>query len=150
MKCEYCDNEVAAGVTHCPSCGAMLKTPVLATSTTPAAPVMNGVAAQPPAAAGVQLPPGVQVVINNAPSVTPYAPPPPIVYKKRIVFVLLGIFLGCLGFHNFYAGFAGRGVSQLLLSLVLLATPLTCFPVYIWVIFEILFVTEDARSVRMV
>ena len=127
-----------------------LKKAVSETSTTPVATATPGVAAQPSVAAGVQLPPGVQVVINNAPTVTPYTPPPPIVYKKRIVFVLLGIFLGCFGFHNFYAGFAGRGVSQLLLSLLLLATPLMYFPVYIWVIFEILFVTEDARSVRMV
>ena len=95
-------------------------------------------------------PHGTQVIINNAVPVSPYAPPPPIVYRKRWIFILLGLIFGCFGIHNFYAGFAGRGTSQLLLSLILIATPLTCLPVFIWVLFEILFVTEDARAVRLI
>ena len=141
MKCEYCDSELPVGASRCPSCGAALKSPV------PAAPAVTATPAQ---SASVAATPNVQVVINNVAAATPYAPPPPIVYKKRMTFVLLGVFLGCFGVHNFYAGFAVRGVSQLLLSLILLATPLSCLPVYLWVIFELLFITEDARSVRMV
>ena len=31
---------------------------------------------------------------------------------------LLGIFLGSLGVHNFYLGFTGKAVAQLLLTLI--------------------------------
>lgn len=153
MKCEYCDNEIPAGAVRCPACGAPVRNPApapAAPAAVPAAAVQQGV----PGATVVQGVPGgvapVQVVINNAAPVSPYAPPPPIEYKKRSTFILLGIFLGCFGIHNFYLGFAGRGVSQLLLTLILFATPLTCAPVYLWVLFEILFVREDARAVRLV
>src|SRR5262245_33723833 len=39
--------------------------------------------------------------------------------KNRGVYIILGLFLGCLGIHNFYAGYNGRGATQLLISLVL-------------------------------
>ena len=35
--------------------------------------------------------------------------------KSRIAYVLLGLFLGVLGIHNFYAGHAGRGTGQIVL-----------------------------------
>lgn len=146
MKCEYCDNEIPAGVSRCPSCGAVVKQVNMPQNVAPVASVQQQVAPS-VVASGT---PGVQVVINNAAPVSPYAPPPPIIYKTRKTFVLLGVFLGCFGIHNFYAGYAGRGVSQLLLSLILLATPVYCIPVYLWALFEIAFVTEDARAVRMI
>lgn len=37
--------------------------------------------------------------------------------KSRIAAGLLGIFLGGLGVHNFYLGFTGKGVAQIVLSL---------------------------------
>lgn len=37
--------------------------------------------------------------------------------KSKLVAGLLGIFLGGLGVHNFYLGYTGKGVAQLLLSL---------------------------------
>ena len=95
-------------------------------------------------------PNGTQIIINNAVPVSPYAPPPPIIYRKRMTFIILGILFGCFGIHNFYIGYAGRGVSQLLLSLILFMTPLTCLPVMLWVLFEIAFITEDARSVQLI
>ena len=41
--------------------------------------------------------------------------------KSKIVAGLLGIFLGCFGVHNFYLGYTGKAVAQLLLSI------LSCF-----------------------
>ena len=42
----------------------------------------------------------------------PYPP------KSRITYVLLGLFLGCLGIHNFYAKRSGCGITQLLISVL--------------------------------
>ena len=38
--------------------------------------------------------------------------------KSRIAAGLLGIFLGALGIHNFYLGYTGKGVAQLLISVL--------------------------------
>lgn len=38
--------------------------------------------------------------------------------KSKLVAGLLGILIGGLGVHNFYLGFTGKGVAQLLLSLL--------------------------------
>lgn len=68
--------------------------------------------------------------------------------KSRIAYILLGIFLGGLGVHNFYAGYTGRAVAQLLICLIV--GSLTCgigaIPVWIWVIVEICTVTVDASG----
>lgn len=44
--------------------------------------------------------------------------------KNGVIYILLAWFLGTLGIHNFYAGYAGRAVIQLLLTL---AAPLFLF-----------------------
>ena len=38
--------------------------------------------------------------------------------KSKIAAGLLGIFLGSLGVHNFYLGYTGKAVAQLLLTLI--------------------------------
>lgn len=38
--------------------------------------------------------------------------------KSKLAAGLLGILIGGLGVHNFYLGFTGKGVAQLLLSLL--------------------------------
>lgn len=38
--------------------------------------------------------------------------------KSKIAAGLLGIFLGSLGVHNFYLGYTGKAVAQLLLSIL--------------------------------
>ena len=38
--------------------------------------------------------------------------------KSKLVAGLLGIFLGGLGIHNFYLGFTGKAVAQIVVSLV--------------------------------
>ena len=65
--------------------------------------------------------------------------------KNGIVYIILAFFLGTTGIHNFYAGYWGRGLSQLCLSLIapwFLYIPLLF--VAIWVLLEMLFVNKSA------
>ena len=66
--------------------------------------------------------------------------------QDRVAYVLLAIFLGGLGIHNFYAGYTSRAVTQLLICL------LTCglggIVTSIWAIIEACTVTQNAAGVR--
>lgn len=66
--------------------------------------------------------------------------------KDRTAYVLLAIFTGFLGIHNFYAGNTARGVIQLLLS-VLGACLSLWILVWIWCIIEAIVVKEDGKGV---
>lgn len=66
--------------------------------------------------------------------------------KSRVGYVLFGIFLGCLGIHNFYAGYTGRGIAQLLITLVAWWLVIPLFMVWIWAIVEVCAVTKDAKG----
>jgi len=83
--------------------------------------------------------------------------PPPLnkVIKKRFVYIILGIFLGGWGIHNFYAGYAGRGIAQLLITIMggWFLFPLVAIPIIIvgiWVLVEICAVTKDTKGNRFV
>ncbi|MBP5534072.1 MAG: NINE protein [Alphaproteobacteria bacterium] len=67
--------------------------------------------------------------------------------KERIVYILLGFFLGGFGVHNFYAGYTGKGVAQLLITLFLFWLVIPLLAVFVWVIIEIITVTKDANGV---
>jgi TM2 domain-containing membrane protein YozV len=99
-------------------------------------------------ALGIALPPLPPPVVTDAPVIAADVQAPLAVPKVRLVFVFLGICLGQLGIHNFYAGYAGRAVAQLLITLLL--GWWLCFPlalVWFWNIFEVMTVTQDARGV---
>lgn len=68
--------------------------------------------------------------------------------KSRVGYILFGLFLGGLGIHNFYAGYAGRGIAQLLLNLFLFWTILVPIIIWIWVIIEIIVVDRDSNGNR--
>jgi TM2 domain-containing membrane protein YozV len=77
--------------------------------------------------------------------------------KDRVIYVLLAIFLGELGIHNFFAGYTNRAVWQLVACIVIIpiAAIITCglglllyFPLKIWAIIEACTVTQDANGVR--
>ncbi|MBQ4595191.1 MAG: DUF4339 domain-containing protein [Akkermansia sp.] len=77
-------------------------------------------------------------------------PPPPSApvandIKPRAAYVILGIFLGYLGIHNFYAGYVNKGVAQLLITLLscTVFTPI----VFIWNIIEVCTVNKDAKGI---
>ena len=55
---------------------------------------------------------------NKKTATTPAADPNA---KSKLVAGLLGIFLGAYGVHNFYLGYTGKAVAQLLISV------LSCF-----------------------
>jgi len=56
--------------------------------------------------------------------------------KSKIVAGLLGIFLGGLGIHNFYLGFIGKGVAQLLMSTIGWILIIPPFAAAIWALIE--------------
>lgn len=91
--------------------------------------------------------------VNNAVSLPPQAqqlpyPAPPGVYqrlpKSRSTYIVLGIFLGGLGIHNFYAGYTGRAVGQLCLTVLTLGY--LALVAWIWAIIEICLVTRDSNG----
>lgn len=73
------------------------------------------------------------VVVNNNPAA-----------KQRVVYILLAIFLGGLGIHNFYIGRTGAGVAQLLISL--LSFGFLSLISWIWAIIDICVVTTDSNG----
>ncbi len=88
----------------------------------------------------------------GAPVAAPIAAPG---QKSRIAALLLAIFLGGLGVHNFYLGRVGLGVAQLLISL--LSFGMLAWASWIWAVIEgILYMTSsdprwatDARGVPL-
>lgn len=105
-------------------------------------------------ALGIAMPPPPPAyAAPPAPAQTVLVGPPPAAVaaqagqKDRVAFVLLGVFLGALGVHNFFAGYTGRAVAQLLITILVgwLVVPLVA--VWIWNIVEVITVTKDAHGV---
>lgn len=122
--CPYCGDPVAVGATTCTTCNQ----PLTAAAGQQMSNVNNVAFAPPPVQQ--QVPPvyvstqqqngyayqnGAMLQQNTSYS---YAPSQ---QKSKIAAGILGIFLGVFGVHNFYLGRVGRGVAQLLLTL------LSCF-----------------------
>jgi hypothetical protein len=87
-----------------------------------------------------------QVHIHHAAPAGAYHAPGYSTGKSRVVYVLLGLFLGLFGIHNFYAGYNTTGIIQLLLNVFLFWTFIVPFGVAIWVIIEICTVTQDSNG----
>ncbi len=68
---------------------------------------------------------------------------------SRVVYILLGIFLGAFGIHNFVAGYTGRAVAQLLITILLFWLVFPILFVWLWVIIELITVTRDVDGARM-
>lgn len=65
--------------------------------------------------------------------------------RSRAIFILLAVFLGGLGVHNFYAGYVGRAAGQIALSLVgLFVSPFVFLALLLWIIIEIATTGADA------
>jgi TM2 domain-containing membrane protein YozV len=75
---------------------------------------------------------------------------------SRLVYILLAIFLGLFGIHNFYAGRYGSGIAQLLINMVLMpilglitlgiALAVIVPVMMLWVLIEICVVTTDGKG----
>lgn len=64
---------------------------------------------------GKPLQPGANVCLNCGVAAAGSLPANA---KSKMVAGLLGIFLGCFGVHNFYLGYTGKAVTQLVLTIV--------------------------------
>ena len=72
--------------------------------------------------------------------------------KSKMAYLLLGIFVGWLGVHNFYIGHTSRGIAQLLITVLTIG--ILAFIPAIWAIIEciMLFTSQypvDANGVLM-
>jgi TM2 domain-containing membrane protein YozV len=63
---------------------------------------------------------------------------------SRVTFVLLALFLGGLGIHNFVAGYTVRGVIQLAITICLGWLLFPLIGVAFWALFEVFLVTKSA------
>ena len=72
-------------------------------------------------------------------------------HKSRTTYIVLGVFLGALGIHNFYAGYTGRAVGQLCLTVLTLAALSLGYLALVswtWAIVEICIVEKDSTGLR--
>lgn len=108
MYCRHCGNQIEDIAAICVKCG-----------------VANGQGANFCPHCGVQTQPGSAFCTNCGIAL---APPPYAggAQKSKMAAGLLGIFLGAWGIHNFYLGNTGRGVLQIVLTL------LTCGAAGLW------------------
>jgi TM2 domain-containing membrane protein YozV len=66
--------------------------------------------------------------------------------KNRTTYIVLGVFLGFFGAHNFYAGYVGRAVGQLCLTV--LTVGYLGLVSWIWSIIEICIVEKDSTGLN--
>ena len=98
---------------------------------------------------GIAPPPqaGPNSLAQTAPAPTTYYIPQA-QPKSRVAFVLLGIFFGALGIHNFYAGYVKKGTIQLCVTLLtLFYGAAISWP---WAIIEICVINKDAEGTQFV
>ncbi len=68
--------------------------------------------------------------------------------KNRLLFILMGVLFGPFGVHNFIIGNTGKGVAQLLITVLSLGV--LAFVSGIWAIVEICTVTTNANGEPLV
>ena len=78
----------------------------------------------------------------SAPQFGVAAAPP----KSRTAFIVLGIFLGAFGAHNFYAGYTGKAVGQLCLT-VLSLFYLSIIS-WVWAVVEVCIINKDSTGIE--
>lgn len=69
------------------------------------------------------------------------------VKHSRLIYILLALFLGGMGIHNFYAGYTKKAIAQLLMffpGFVLVLPPIIAT---IWILVDICTVTKDSSGV---
>jgi TM2 domain-containing membrane protein YozV len=122
-----------------------------AVAPTPPPPRPPGAPPPPPTMWGFQT---SQVPVMTYPTFAGYAPPPPGPIssyeprKSRVVFVLLAVFLGAFGGHNFYAGYVKKAVIQLCITLF--SCFIGSFISWIWAIVEACVVNRDDDGIAFV
>jgi hypothetical protein len=66
--------------------------------------------------------------------------------KNRMTFIILGVLLGPFGAHNFYAGYTGKGIAQLCITVLTLGlgSPMS----WAWAVIDVWTVDRDQRGVK--
>lgn len=130
-KCSACQNIISKQAVSCPKCG------------------------QPQVTNNFRQPSSQLGNFNSMPQMahggygTTYQPVVAISSRSRGVYIILGLFLGCLGIHNFYAGHSGKGVAQLLITLILGIFVIGFFITAVWALIDIIAVKTDGNGMRM-
>ena len=85
----------------------------------------------------------------NINSGTAPASPVAVHHKNHLKYCLFALFFGIFGVHNFYAGYYGRGIAQLLLTIAFCAVgePGAVGAIFIWAIIEMIVINRDADGV---
>lgn len=65
--------------------------------------------------------------------------------KSRLTYILIALFLGPWGIHNFYVGHSGRGIIQLILGLTLIG----CCITVPWCILDMICTKRDGYGKKM-
>ena len=101
MYCKNCGKEIDPNAAICVNCG-----------------FAKGTGDKHCANCGSEVEVGAAVCMKCGFAVAPAAPVvDPAQQKSKLVAGLLGIFLGGLGVHNFYLGYTGKAIAQIVLSL---------------------------------
>ena len=129
IKCPECSTQVSDKANACPSCGYPI-----------ARNISDGVARDPSTVDSTRS----ERTFGGSQTVTLVKSA-----KSRGVYIILGLCFGCLGIHNFYAGYHGRGAAQLIITLLLGWVFLGLFITVPWALIEICSVTEDASGDKM-
>jgi TM2 domain-containing membrane protein YozV len=95
---------------------------------------------------GKEIPDAAVICTNCGVATSNTTMPDGTVAKSRIAYILLGLFLGGLGIHNFYAGYAGKAIAQLLITLFTFWLIFPLIGVWIWVLVEICTINKDAKG----
>jgi len=71
---------------------------------------------------------------------------PELIPKNRMTFITLGVLLGFVGAHNYYAGYKGKALAQMLITVVTLGIggPMS----WVWAVIDVCTVDRDNRGVR--
>lgn len=97
MYCKNCGSEIDPNATICVKCGFAKGTGVKFCQN-----------------CGKETAPGATVCVNCGFALNNI--PNPELQKSKMAAGLLGIFLGGLGIHNFYLGYTGKAIAQIILS----------------------------------
>lgn len=100
MFCKNCGNQIDANAAICVKCG-----------------FAKGTGNNFCNNCGAQVTPGAVVCMNCGFSLTNSPVVNPEEQKSKLTAGLLGIFLGGFGVHNFYLGYTGKAIAQIVLSL---------------------------------
>ncbi len=99
MFCKNCGNQIDANAAICVKCG-----------------FAKGTGNNYCSNCGAQVTPGAVVCMNCGFSLTNSPVVNPAEQKSKLTAGLLGIFLGGFGVHNFYLGYTGKAIAQIVLS----------------------------------